>query len=272
MLAPAAIVFIAFFFIPLVRLIEMGFHRPNAFGTSERYVGWSQYHDVVTGGDLAAGLRITGTYVLYTVPLGVVLGVALAVAAHRRLRGIKVFQAIFSSTIATSAAVASVVFLVLVNPQVGYFRDVSFLSLSNPDTALRGVALSSVWQNLGLTFVIVLAGLQAVPDDLLEAATLDGMGPVRRFLRVTVPMLSPTLLFLGVVLTILALQAFAPVDILTDGGPQDATQTLVYKVFAHQQPSQQGVGAVLALGLFVVTLAVTLAQFVLLERRVHYAD
>ena len=78
-------------------------------------------------------------------------------------------------------------FLVLINPQVGYFRNVRFLSLSNPDTALRGVALSSVWQNLGLSFIIVLAGLQAVPDELYEAATLDGYGPIRRFFRVTLP-------------------------------------------------------------------------------------
>ena len=98
-------------------------------------------------------------------------------AANRRLRGIKVFQTIFASTVATSVAVASVVFFVLINPQVGYFRDVGSLSLANPDTALRGVALSSVWQNLGLTFIIVLAALQAIPEEIYEAATLDGYGP-----------------------------------------------------------------------------------------------
>ncbi len=110
-------------------------------------------------------------------PAGLVLGMLLAVAAHRRLRGIKVFQTIFASTVATSVAVASVIFFTLVNPTVGYFRDLAVISLADPDTALRGVALSSIWQNLGLTFIIVLAGLQAIPDEIDEAATAGRLRP-----------------------------------------------------------------------------------------------
>ena len=198
--------------------------------------------------------------------------VLLAVAANRRLRGIKVFQTVFASTVASSVAVASVVFFVLINPQVGYFSNVGFLSLSNPDTALRGVALSSVWQNLGLTFIIVLAGLQTVPDEINEAATLDGYGPIRRFFRVTLPLISPTLLFLAVVLVIFAFQAYAQVDILTAGGPAGSTETLVFKIFNSQSPLNQGKGAIMALGLFAVTLVVSLTQFLILDRRVHYGN
>jgi len=201
-----------------------------------------------------------------------VLGVLLAVAANRRLKGIKVFQFIFSSTIATSVAVASVIFFVLLNPQIGYFSSIKFFSLANTDSALRGVALSSVWQNLGLTFVIVLAGLQAVPDEVQEAATLDGYGPVRRFFKVTLPLISPTLMFLAVVLVIFALQAFAQADILTQGGPLGSTETLVWKIFNSQQPIDQGVGAVMAIGLFGITLVVSLVQFLILDRRVHYGN
>ncbi len=272
LLVPSAVIFVWFFFYPLVRLFVMGLHQQNRTGTAERYVGWSRFGDVLTGEQFTEGLRISATYVLYTVPLGLVLGVLLAVAANRRLKGIKVFQTIFSSTIASSVAVASVVFFVLLNPQIGYFSSVKFFSLSDPDTALRGVALSSVWQNLGLTFVIVLAGLQAIPDEVDEAATLDGYGPVRRFFRVTLPLISPTLMFLAVVLVIFALQAFAQADILTQGGPVGATETLVFKIFRSQQPIDQGTGSIMALGLFGITLLVSLAQFLLLERRVHYGN
>jgi sn-glycerol 3-phosphate transport system permease protein len=271
-LAPAAVVFAAFSFLPLYRLVDLGLHQRNRFGTAERWVGWDQYREVLGGDEFRSGLEVTLRYIVLTVPAGLVLGVLLAVAAHRRLRGIKVFQAIFASTVATSVAVASVVFLVLVNPQVGYFGDVAWLSLSDPDTALRGVALSSIWQNLGLTFVIVIAGLQAIPDEIQEAATLDGYGPVRRLLRVTLPLLSPTLLFLAVVLVIFGFQTFAQVDILTGGGPAGATETLVYKIFDSQQPLRQGAGAVMAIGLFGLTLVVSLVQFTLLERRVHYGS
>jgi sn-glycerol 3-phosphate transport system permease protein len=271
-LVPSAIVFGIFFFYPLVRLVYLGLHQQNRFGTSERYVGPSQFTDVLTGDEFTSGLEISAKYVLFTVPLGLVLGVLLAVAANRRLKGIKIFHTIFASTVASSVAVASVVFLVLLNPQIGYFSDLSFFSLADPDTALRGVALSSVWQNLGLTFIIVLAGLQAVPDEIQEAATLDGYGPLRRFFRVTLPLISPTLMFLVVVLVIFALQAFAQSDILTAGGPVGATETLVYKIFYSQQPSDQGTGSVIAIGLFGITLVVTLAQFLLLDRRVHYGN
>lgn len=272
LLVPSAIIFVAFFFYPLYRLFYLGLHQQNRFGTGERYVGWSQYSDVLTGEDFLDGMRISTTYVFLTVPLGIVLGILLAVAANRQLRGIKFFQTVFASTVASSVAVASVVFFVLINPQAGYFRDVAFLSLSDPDTALRGVALSSVWQNLGLTFIIVLAGLQAVPEEIYEAATLDGYGPVRRFFRITLPLISPTLMFLVVVLVIFAFQAFAQVDILTGGGPAGATETLVFKIFNSQEPINQGTGAVMAIGLFAITLVVTIFQFVILERRVHYGS
>jgi sn-glycerol 3-phosphate transport system permease protein len=270
LLVPSAIVFVAFFFVPLVRLVTMGLHQQNRTGTAERYVGWSRFGEVLTGNDFLDGVRISATYVLYTVPIGLVLGVALAVAADRRLRGIAVFRAIFSSTIATSVAVASVVFFVLLNPQIGYFSSIQAFSLSDPDTALRGVALSSVWQNLGLTFIIVLAALQSVPTEVQEAATLDGYGPFRRLFRVTLPLIRPALAFLAAVLVIIALQAFAQVDILTDGGPVGATETLVFKIFNSQQPVDQGEGAIMAIGLFGLTLVASVAQFVLLDRRAHH--
>jgi sn-glycerol 3-phosphate transport system permease protein len=271
-LLPSAVIFVAFFFYPLFRLIDLGVHQQNRFGTAERYVGFEQYRDVLTGEAFRSGLTTTATYVLLTVPAGIVLGILLAVAANRRLRGIKAFQTIFASTIASSVAVASVIFLVLVNPQIGYFGDVEAISLADPDTALRGVALSSIWQNLGLTFIITLAALQAIPDEINEAAILDGYGPARKLFRVTLPLISPTLLFLVVVLVIFGFQAFAQIDILTAGGPAGSTETLVWKIFQSQQPLRQGEGAVMAIGLFAVTFVVTLGQLILLGRRVHYGS
>jgi sn-glycerol 3-phosphate transport system permease protein len=269
-LAPSFVVFAAFFFYPLYRLVHLAIYRQNNFGTREVYTGPSQLWSTLTGEEFSSGLRTTLAYVALTVPLGIVAGTLLAVAAHRRLRGIRLFQTIFSSTVASSAAVSAVVFFVLVNPEAGYFRHVTFFSLSDPSTALRGVALSSVWQNLGLTFVIVLAGLQAVPDEIMEAAALDGFGPFRRFFRITVPLISPTLLFLVVVLVVFAFQAYAQMDILTRGGPVASTESLVFKIVEHRSGPAAMTGAGLSLGLFGVTLLVTLGQFLLLERRVHY--
>ena len=268
LLAPSIAVFVAFFYRPFLNLLNWGTFESRANGAFFEDVGLRQYREQLTSDDFREGLWHSVQFVLYTVPAGLVLGVLLAVAAHRRLRGIKAFQAIFSSTLASSVAVTSVIFFYLLNPVVGIFQ-VDWLT--NPDWAMFAVALSAIWQNMGLSFIIVLAGLQNVPDEVVEAATLDGYGPVRRLLRITLPLISPVLLFLLVVLVIFGLQAFAQPDILTNGGPAGATETLVFKINRLVRPDNIGIGAVYSVGLFFVTLVVTAAQFVILERRVHYA-
>lgn len=266
-LAPSVIIFVAFMYYPLYQLFVEATHQSNSFGTKSRYVGFGNITDVLGGSDFMSGLGHTLLYVVYTVPAGLVLGILLAVVAHRRLRGIKIFQTIFSSTVATSVAVTSVIFLTLINPSTGVLKiDI----LNNADWALFGVSWSSIWQNIGLSFLIVLAGLQAIPEELLEAATLDGYGPVRRFFKVTLPLLSPVLLFLVVVLVVFALQSYAQVDILTQGGPAGATETIVYKITQNQSPRLMSTGAAMSIGLFVVTVIITAAQFALLSKRVNY--
>ena len=262
-LAPSLIIFSVFFYLPFIRLLDWGRYKSQRGGLSYRYVGLSQYREILTGPEFTDGLRHSVLFV----PAGLVLGVLLAVAAHRPLKGIKIFQAIFSSTLASSVAVSSVLFLFLFNPAVGFFQ-VGWKE--DPDMALFAAALPSIWQNLGLAFVIVLAGLQAVPEEVMEAARLDGYGPFRRLVRITLPLISPVLLFLVVVLVIFGFQAFAQIQIITNGGPAGASETLVFKI--SRQSQNYGAGAVLSIGLFAVTLVVTFLQFVLLERRVHYGD
>jgi sn-glycerol 3-phosphate transport system permease protein len=272
-LAPALLAFAVFSYYPLWRLIWYATHRQSRFrNRPAQWVGAQQIVDTLKGDDFLSGLAHSGTFMLYTVPLGLTLGVLLAVAAHRKLRGIKIFQTVFSSTVASSVAVAAVVFFTLVNPEVGYFKDVSWLSLTQPRSALFAVSLSSVWQNLGLTFIIVLAALQAVPEELNEAALLDGFGPVRRFFRVTVPLISPALMFLAIVLVVNALQAYAQIELLTQGGPGDSTETLLYKIADPRGIRGLGVRASLSLGLFVLTAGVASVQYSLLSKRVHYGE
>ena len=272
LLLPALVIFASFAFYPLWRIVWLGLHEQNRTGTRQRWVGPRQYVDVLGGDEFREGLWITMQFVLLTVPIGIALGILLAVAANRRLRGIRVFQLVFSSTIASSTAVTAVIFFVLLEPSVGYLRDPWIFDLLDPDRAIYAVALTGVWQNLGLTFVITLAGLQAVPDEVLEAARLDGYGPVRMFARITLPMIAPTLLFLSVALTVFGLQAFAQIDVLTNGGPAGSTEVLVFKIFNAQEPRTLGEASVMSIGLFVVTAVIAAAQFRLLERRVHYGS
>ncbi|MFP3908084.1 MAG: carbohydrate ABC transporter permease [Acidimicrobiales bacterium] len=277
MLSPSIAVFGVFIFYPLVRTIWLGFYDVNIFGDA-RWVGFSQYAEVLTSSQFRDSLWATVLFTFLTVPLGMVAGLALAVLAHQRLRGIGVFRTMFSSTVATSVAVASLMWLTLLNPSVGIINQalrgvgqdpINFLQ--HPSWALPSVALATVWLHLGFTFIIMSAGLQSVPDELLESAVVDGASPWMRFREVTLPLLSPTMLFALVVLTINAFQSFGQIDLLTQGGPLGRTNVLVYSIF-RQVPTNPGVASVQAFALFGIVLTLTLVQFKVLERRVFYGD
>lgn len=277
LIAPSMAVFGVFVFYPLLRNFYLGLYETPPFpGLPKRYVGLSQYQHVLGSHDFLNSLWVTALFMLYTVPAGLVLGLLLAVLAHQRLRGIRIFRTVFSSTVATSVAVASVIFFTLLNPQVGLFtywlgRQNQPSLLNDPAWALVAVSVVTVWQNLGLSFILMSAGLQTVPDDLLEAARIDGAGTWTRFRHVVLPMLSPTIFFAVVVGSILSLQAFGQIDLLTAGGPIHRTNVLVYAIYDQVfKQSDEGRAAIMAIALFTITLVLTLVQLKLLERRVNY--
>ncbi len=280
LLLPSFVVFGIFVFYPFAKNIEIPFYkRTNCTGLGVRrscdrsWAGFEQWRDILGGDDFRHSLWVTLKFTLMTVPAGIALGLLLAVIAHQRLRGITVFRTIFSSTVATSAAVASVIFVSLFGPQTGVWKwtiDGTPI-LQHPTWALPAVAAVATWQSIGLAFIVMSAGLQAIPDDLLEAASVDGAGAGRRLWRITLPLMTPTLFFAFVVGSIGAFKTFAEIDILTPGGgTRDSTNVLAYAVFQEGFVSQDQVrAAVFAVGLFVCVLLLTLAQL-RLERRVKY--
>lgn len=277
LVSPSLVVFVVFVVYPFAKNVWLGLYRTPPFpGLPKRYAALEQYQQILTSPEFLSSLRTTALFVAMTVPAGLALGLLLAVAAHQRLRGITVYRTIFSSSVATSIAVAAVIFFTLLNPQVGLLtywlgREGQPSLVDDPRWALVAVAGVTVWQNLGLSFILVSAGLQAVPDDLLEAAEVDGAGSWSRLRNVTLPMLSPTLFFTAVVGGILSLQAFGQIDLLTGGGPLKKTNVLVYAMYdAVFRQNNEGKAAVLSIALFGLTLLLTLVQIRLLERRVSY--
>jgi ABC-type sugar transport system permease subunit len=256
--------------------VYLGFFRSPPFpGLPSKYVGFDQYKDVLTSQDFLDSVKTTFLFAVLTVPIGIALGLGLAVLAHQQLRGIGIYRTIFSSTVATSVAVAAVIFGTLLNPEVGLLPWLGLTTnptiLQNPDWALVAVAVVTVWQTLGITFILMASGMQSVPDELFEAAEVDGAGPWSRFWHVTLPMMSPTIFFAVVVGTIFAFQSFGQIDILTQGGPLKKTNVLTYYIYdTLQRQSDPGKAAVLAIALFLITLLLALAQLRLLERRVSY--
>ena len=278
LLAPSLVIYSVFIFYPLARTVWLGFYREDPFG-GRVYAGFDQYRDALTSSDFRHSLWVTLMFAIITVGFGLVLGVTLATLAHQRIKGITVFRTIFSSTVATSVAVASLIWLVLFQPSIGVVNQ--FLKsigqepvqwLLDSSTALFAVAATTVWQNLGITFIILIAGLQGIPDDLYESARVDGASGWLQFREITLPMLSPTLLFVSVILTINAFQSFGQIDLLTQGGPSDSTNVIVYSIYQEAfQNRNAGVASAQAVILFLIVLTLSLVQFRFFERRVHYA-
>ena len=287
MLAPSALILGVFIVYPLVRAVWLGQQRCNAFGDACVSNGWGQYVDILRSTEFQNALWVTVKFALLTVPAGLALGVGLAVLADKYLRGMALFRTVFSSTVATSVAVASLMWLFLLQPSVGALANVGWFNslfpsvkdpgwLQDPGTALSAVAVSSVWAGLGFTFILVTAGLQSIPRELHEAAAVDGASGTRRFWSITVPMLGPTLLFVLIVLTARAFQTYGEVDLLTDGGPApyDSTTTITYFVYGQNSPirSDAGLQAGAAVLLFAILLVLSALQLSGLGRRVHYGD
>ncbi len=279
LLVPALALFGVFAFYPFARNFKlMLYQTPPVPGVPAHYVGLSQIGPTLTSTQFTESLVTTIIFVIFVVPLSLILGLALAVAAHRRLKGMHIYRLIFSSTVVSSVAVASVIFGTLLNPVVGLLPwlgiNPSPPAFESSTWALPAVALITIWQFLGLSFIIMSAGLQSVPDELLEAARIDGAGAWTRFWRMTVPLLSPTIFFAVGVSTIYAFQAFGAVDILI--GSQNAvrlhTNVLIYNIVTTLQvDNNPGTAAIMATVLFLILLGLTVLQMRFLERRVSYA-
>lgn len=285
MLLPSLALLAVWTIYPLVKAIQTGHLSCNQTGTRCTDTGWGTYLDVFMSRQFQDALEVSGWLALMTVPTGLILGIGLAVLADKHLRGIGIFRTIFSSTIATSVAVASLVWFVLLQPEIGVLSDLFsdlIPSLKNPgllrdpDTALPAVALSSIWASLGFTFIVITAGLQSVPKELYESAYVDGAGSFRRFTNVTLPMLSPSILFITIVLTTRALQTYGEVALLTGGGPEPGkpTTTIPYLIYGRNSiiAGDIGLKAASAVLLFVVSLVFALVQFRGFDKRVHYGS
>jgi sn-glycerol 3-phosphate transport system permease protein len=277
-LAPSLLLFGVFVFVPLARTIYLSLFSTNPLGNPRTFIGLDWYGELLSSGAFPRALGTTFWFALYTVPGGIVLALLLAVLANRRLRAVGVFRTFFSSTIAVSLAVAATIWALLFNPSVGLLNFVlSSLRLppigwlTDTGPALVSIALVTIWSALGFNTIVLLSGLQSIPEELYESAKIDGATGPRIFQHITVPMLSPSLFFLLVVNTIQVLQAFTQIHVLTRGGPVDATTTLVYSIYLDAFVNFQfGYASAQSLVLFLVILVLTLIQFQVVERQVHY--
>jgi ABC-type sugar transport system permease subunit len=277
-LLPSVILFSVFVFYPMFRTIYLSFYLTDQTGNAALNVGFENYSYLLQSSEFINSMKATALFVLYTVPIGIIIALSLALMANEKLRGIGFFRTIYSSTMGVSVAASSVIWLFLFHPSVGMFnRLLSSVNLPqvqwllDPEWALLSVSMSTVWMNIGFSFLILLGGLQNIDEHLYESARIDGAGYFHRLRRITIPMLSPTLFFIITISLINAFQSFGQIDILTKGGPSQSTNLIVYSIYREAFINYQfGTASAQAVFLFAVILIVTILQFKLGEKKVHY--
>lgn len=241
-------------------------------------IGWGNYASIIHDPVFWRALRNTLYYAVMVVPGEIVLALSIALLLNRRLKGIGFFRAVYFFPFVMSLAAVGLLWTWFLSPNFGLLsgllRHLGIVSpgwLQTPGLAMPTIAAVSIWRNTGYYTVIFLAGLQAVPVDLLEAAKVDGASGWQCFWRVVIPVLTPTLFFVLVMATLWAGQAFELPYLMTQGGPEHATLTVVQYIYMNAfQFGRMGLAAAMSWVLVLILLAVTLLYFNSQGKWVHY--
>jgi sn-glycerol 3-phosphate transport system permease protein len=279
-LSPTLIILGIFVFLPIITSFTLSLHRTAPFGSQMIFVGLENYTRLLQDPNYWNSVRVTLLFTLGTVPTGIVLAVLLAVALAYPVRHLSGFHRLLIFVpVVISSAVAGVLFRWLYHPVVGYINYwLSLIGIEGPNWlaskqwALVAVIMVSVWRQLGFNVIIALAGVQNIDSTYYDAAKVDGANALQRFFNVTLPLLSPTLFFLLIINVIGSFQTFGEIDILTQGGPGQATRTLVYSIFydAFLGTPQRGYASAQAYLLALMIMAMSYFQFKGFSKRVHY--
>jgi multiple sugar transport system permease protein len=272
--APALVLIGIFFFLPvaaslLLSITDFDIYAIASLG-NVRFVWFRNYIDLMNNAVFWTAVRNTFYFALVGGPLTVAVSLVAALLINARaVRGKTFFRTIYFVPFVTTLVAVAIVWRYLYNPQYGLFNyALGFVGigpidwLGDPRWAMPAIILLAVWKNFGYNMLIFIAGLQNIPAELYEAAELDGAGPLRRFRHVTLPMLAPTFLFVGVITMIGYFQLFAEPYVMTAGGPLRATTSLVLLMYEEGfRWWRMGVAASVAFVLFLIILAWTLLQF-----------
>lgn len=280
---PALLLFSTFVIIPMAYSFRISFYDWNIVKPElSEWVGMQNYLDALKDPIFQRAALNTGMYAVVTVPAQIVLGLVVAVLLNQDIRSKALFRVLYYLPVITSWVVVSLLFEYMFSGQAGLInyvlRDVlhvvdkNILWLADPILTFVPIHLLGIWKGVGWTAVITLAGLQAIPENIYEAAEVDGASPVQRFFNITVPLLRPTLVFEVVVLTIGALNAYISNLLITNGGdPLDRTHfilTLMYEATFGRLDF--GSGAAISYLLTFVVFIISIIQIQLLQKQVEY--
>lgn len=277
--APQVLGIALFVLLPLGLVVYYSFHEWNVLAGTFNFVGGENYQRLASDPSLPGVLAATAIFSIGLVVLNLSLALALAVMLNKRFAGVTFFRTAFFSPVVVSLVAWTIVWGFLLQKNGGINGALSMIGIDGPNwlregpTAIAAVIVVQVFKNVGLNMVLFLAALQGVPREVLEAAKVDGAGPIAVFWRIKFPLISPTMLLASIITIVGSLQVFAQVAILTKGGPGTSTTVLVYYIYQQAfEFFQFGYGSALAVVLFVIVAVLTIVQWQLRRRFVFYEN
>ncbi|NUR73438.1 MAG: sugar ABC transporter permease [Hamadaea sp.] len=261
----------------MIGTVWVSFQDWNLIGVPS-FVGLDNYAELAKDADFHAALLHTLLYLAGYLPLVLILGLAVALLLNAKLPAMTLYRAMFFLPVVSSWVAISLLWKWLLNPAGGLVdKALGLVGIdgpgwwTDPTWAMPSVVLASVWKDVGFVAVILLAGLQAIPKDLLEAADLDGASAWRRLRSITLPLLSPSLFFVTVISLINGFQVFDQVWVMTGGGPGGASSVVVEQIVRYAfSYGRVGYASAMSIVLFAIILVVTVAQLRLQRRWVQY--
>lgn len=273
-LVPAMLVFAAFLFYPFFKTIYLSLFKTNKLGQAKLFVGLDNYINLLTSESFRTSLKVTVIFVMIVVIGSMALGLLGAMLCQKTFPGIRVFSTAYALPMAIASSSAAMIFKLMLNPTVGIVNKLFNLNISwftDPKYALVAVAVLTAWLNSGINFLYFSAGLGNIDETIYERASVDGANAVQKFFRITLPGLSPIMFYTLVVNIINAFQSFGQVKILTQGGPGDSTNLIVYSIYRDAFFNYRfGSAAAQSVILFIIIMALTLVMFKLEKKGVKY--
>ena len=276
---PSIAIVAIFLILPSIQALYLSFFEVSPFGNKFLFVGLNNFREILTSEEYQFSLRLSAIFAIGVVLLSMSASLGMAVLANKPLRGIGFYRTLLLWPYVLSPAVAGIVWALLFEPSSGLMTYLIRLTthqspnwMMAPNYALFVTILAAAWKMLGFNVVFFLAGLQGIPDEIVEAAQVDGASPRQSFWRVVFPILSPMTFFLFIMNSLYAFfEVFGLIDVMTQGGPGRGTEVLIYKLYRDGFVSiRWGYASAQSIVLFVLVGTLTLLQFRYVGRRVFY--
>ena len=278
LIAPQLLIISVFFFWPAAQAVLQSFQVEDAFGMSTEWVGLDNFRQLFADSSYLDSFKRTALFSVLVAGSGIVISLVLAIFADRIVRFAMIYKTLLIIPYAVAPVIAGVLWVFLFSPSIGvvtyYLGElgVNWNHLMNENQAMTLIVVASVWKQISYNFLFFLAGLQSIPKALIEAASIDGAGPWRRFWNIQLPLLSPTTFFLLVINIVYAFfDTFGIIDAATQGGPGQSTSILVYKVYQDGfKALDLGGSAAQSVILMMIVVVLTVVQFRYVEKKVQY--